>query len=156
LEKIFGLARQLNLGKAIQFHGFKPLREIAKDISKADLGIVPNRLTVFTQINFPTRIFEYLAMNKPVLVPRTRGISDYFNESEILFFEPDNVDDLAARIAWAYEHPSELQRLTENGRRIYENNCWELEQDKFLGMVENLIKDPVPSTATEDLLLNSH
>jgi glycosyltransferase involved in cell wall biosynthesis len=95
-------------------------------------------------------------MNKPVIVPRTRGISDYFNESEILFFEPDNVNDLAARIEWAYEHPSELRRVTENGRRIYENNCWELEQDKFLRMVGNLLKEPVPAPRTESLLVNSH
>jgi len=150
LDKILALARQLNLGNAIQFHGFKTLQEIALDISKADLGIVPNRLTVFTQINFPTRIFEYLAMNKPVIVPRTRGISDYFNDNEILFFEPDNVDDLAARIEWAHDKPAELRRLTENGRRVYEKNCWELEQAKFLGMVANLLKSPVSIPETEN------
>ncbi|MGH7978644.1 MAG: glycosyltransferase family 4 protein, partial [Limisphaerales bacterium] len=155
LDKILDLAWQLNVGSAIHFHGFKTLHEIAEDILKADLGIVPNRLTVFTQINFPTRIFEYLAMNKPVIVPRTRGIGDYFNENEILFFEPDNVNDLAARIEWAYEHPTELRRLTESGRRVYEKNRWELEQDKFLGMVGNLIKKPAPAAAeTESLLLN--
>jgi glycosyltransferase involved in cell wall biosynthesis len=143
LDKIFELARQLNLGDSIQFHGFEALDEIARDISKIDVGIVPNRLTVFTQINFPTRIFEYLAMNKPVIVPRTRGISDYFNEDDILYFDPDNVNDLASRIEWAYEHPSELRRVTENGRRVYEKNRWELEQEKFLGMVGELLKQPV-------------
>lgn len=151
LDKIVELARQLDLRNAIQFHGFKTLHEIAGDILKADLGIVPNRLTVFTQINFPTRIFEYLAMNKPVIVPRTRGISDYFNENEILFFEPDNVNDLAARIEWAYEHPSELRRLTESGRRVYEQNCWELEQEKFLNIVKALLKEPVLATKAESV-----
>jgi len=142
LEKILALAKNLNLAGAIQFHGFKTLDEIARNISITDLGIVPNRLSVFTQINFPTRIFEYLAMNKAVMVPRTRGIGDYFNENEILFFEPDNVNDLAARIEWAFEHPSELRRLVENGRRVYEKNCWELEKEKFVGMVRGLIKEP--------------
>jgi glycosyltransferase involved in cell wall biosynthesis len=140
LEKILELAEKLDVKDAVFFHGFKTLNEIASDISKIDLGLVPNRLSVFTQVNFPTRIFEYLAMNKPVIVPSTRGIRDYFDDDEILFFEPDNVNDLAAKIEWAYENPSELQRLVENGRQVYEKNCWEQEQEKFLGMVEGIVK----------------
>jgi glycosyltransferase involved in cell wall biosynthesis len=140
LEKVLALAQKLDLKDVILFHGFKPLDEIASDISKIDLGLVPNRLSVFTQINFPTRIFEYLAMNKPVIVPSTRGIRDYFDDDEILFFKPDNADDLAAKIQWAYQNPDELRRLMENGRRVYEQNCWEQEQEKFLGMVENMVK----------------
>src|SRR5882724_7039668 len=116
LGKILELAKRLDLENAVRFHGFKTLDEIARFISRTDLGIVPNRLSAFTQINFPTRIFEYLAMNKPVIVPSTRGIRDYFSDDEILFFEPDNAGDLAAKIQWAYENPSELQRLMENGR----------------------------------------
>ena len=140
LEKILALAEMLNLKDAIQFHGFKTLGEIASDISKIDLGLVPNRLSVFTEINFPTRIFEYLAMNKPVIVPLTRGIRDYFTDDEMLFFKPNNADDLAAKIEWAYQNPAKLRLLVEKGRRIYEKNCWDLEQEKFLGMVGGIIK----------------
>jgi glycosyltransferase involved in cell wall biosynthesis len=140
LEKIMTLAKRLNLEEAICFHGFKTLREIAQDISKTDLGLVPNRLSVFTAINFPTRIFEYLAMNKPVIVPSTQGIRDYFDDSEILFFEPNNANDLATKIEWAYQNPSELLQVMENGRRVYEKNCWKLEQEKFLGMVDSMVK----------------
>ena len=78
-------------------------------------------------------------MNKPVIVPTTRGIQDYFGGDEILFFEPNNADDLAAKIEWAYQNPDGLQRLMENGRRIYEQNCWEQEKEKFLGMVERMV-----------------
>ena len=139
LERILALAQKMNLKDGIHFHGFKTLPEIADNILAADLGIVPNRLSVFTQINFPTRIFEYLAMNKPVIVPSTRGIRDYFSDDEILFFEPDNVNDLAAKIEWAIENPSQLRRLLENGRKVYEKNRWEAEQEKFLGVVNNLL-----------------
>jgi len=152
LEKILELAEKLDLKDAVLFHGFKNLSEIAADISKIDLGLVPNRLSVFTQINFPTRIFEYLAMNKPVIVPSTRGIRDYFRDDEILFFEPDNANDLAAKIEWAYEHPANLQCLMESGRRVYAKNCWEQEQEKFLGMVESMVKRQGASVKTEALV----
>jgi glycosyltransferase involved in cell wall biosynthesis len=139
LEKIMDLVRELNLEGVVQSHGFKDLDEIAKEISKIDLGIIPNRLSSFTEINFPTRIFEYLAMNKPVLVPSTKGIRDYFDDDEILFFEGGNVDDIAKKIKWAYQHPPELRQLMENGRSVYKKNCWDSEEQRFVGLVDNLV-----------------
>ena len=149
LERILALAEKLGLGNAIHFHGFKTLNEIASDISKIDLGLVPNRLSVFTEINFPTRIFEYLAMSKPVIVPLTQGIRDYFDEEEILFFMPGDADDLAAKIKWAYQNPLELSQLVERGRLVYKKNCWEREQEKFLGMVGSMIT-PQGATGTNN------
>ena len=63
----------------------------------------------------PTRIFENLAMDRPVVVPNTKGIRDYFDQSQAIFFEPDNVDSLARAIEWAYLHPGETQEILANG-----------------------------------------
>jgi glycosyltransferase involved in cell wall biosynthesis len=139
LEKIMGLVRKLDLENAVQFHGYKNLDEIAEAISNIDLGVIPNRLSSFTRINFPTRIFEYLAMNKPVLAPSTRGIRDYFTDGEILFFEGGSVEDLAEKIQWAYQNPPGLRQLMENGRRVYEKKCWDSEEQRFIGLVGDLI-----------------
>jgi len=144
LETIMELVRKLNLEYAVQSHGFKNLDEIAKEISKIDLGLIPNRLSSFTRINFPTRIFEYLAMNKPVLVPSTKGIRDYFDDSEMLFFEGGSVDDLAAKIKWAWQHPSELRQLMENGRIVYGKNSWDSEEQRFVGLVDKLVNRVSP------------
>ena len=139
LQKILALAEERGVKDSIQFHGFKSLSEIASDISKIDLGLVPNRLSVFTEINFPTRIFEYLAMNKPVIVPSTRGIRDYFSKEEMLFFEPNNAADLADKIQWACENPDKLQQITEKGCQVYKRNCWEEEREKFVDIVGSVI-----------------
>ena len=137
-KKMMELVRELKVEDMVHAHGFKPLDEIARDISQIDLGVIPNRLSSFTRINFPTRIFEYLAMHKPVMVPETKGISDYFKADEILYFEAGNVEQLAAKIEWAYEHPVEMRDLMERGRKIYEHHCWDMEQEKLLGLVGRL------------------
>jgi glycosyltransferase involved in cell wall biosynthesis len=140
-RKMMELVKELKLEGVVHAHGFKPLTEIARDISQIDLGVIPNRLSSFTQINFPTRIFEYLAMRKPVMVPVTKGISDYFKGDEILFFEAGNVENLAAKIEWAYQNPLEMQEIMERGRRIYERHCWNVEEGKLLGLVGRLTVD---------------
>ena len=138
-KKIGELVRELQLEGVVHAHGFKPLDEIARDISQIDLGLIPNRLSSFTQINFPTRIFEYLAMHKPVMVPGTKGIRDYFNDDEILFFEAGSIENLAAKIEWAYLHPVELVQRLHRGRAIYEQHNWNAQEKRFIHLVANLL-----------------
>jgi glycosyltransferase involved in cell wall biosynthesis len=138
-KKMLELVRELKLEDVVEARGVKPLEEIARDISQIDLGVIPNRLSSFTQINFPTRIFEYLAMHKPVLVPVTRGISDYFRPDEIVYFEPGNVESLAAQIEWAYQNPAALAECLQKGRAIYENHNWNHEEKRLVSLVGQLI-----------------
>ncbi len=139
MREILLQVKQRKLEEAVHYHGFKSLPEIAQAIVRIDLGVIPNRLGPFTQINLPTRIFEYLAMNKPALVSRTKGIQDYFGDDEILFFEPGNVDDLARQILWVYENPAATRSLVERGRKVYEGHSWELEGSRFTGLVRKLL-----------------
>jgi glycosyltransferase involved in cell wall biosynthesis len=115
------------------------LEEIAEAIAPIDLGLVPNRLNSFTRINLPTRIFEYLAMNKPVIAPRTRGVQDYFNEDELVFFEPGDAEDLTRKIEWVHRHPDETLSIVARGRKVYEKYSWDLEQGRFTGLVRRLV-----------------
>jgi len=138
-QKMLALVRELKLEEQVFAHGFHPLDEIARDILQIDLGVIPNRLSSFTQINFPTRIFEYLAMGKPVLVPATKGIGDYFRPDEILYFEAGQVDDLAAKIEWAYQHPEELRARFQKGLEVYEGHNWNTEEKRLVSLVARLV-----------------
>jgi glycosyltransferase involved in cell wall biosynthesis len=140
------LIHELQLEDSVFSHGYKTLEEIAAGIAQIDLGLVPNRLSVFTAINFPTRIFEYLAMARPVIVPETRGIRDYFQPDEMLYFTPGEEADLADKIEWAWRHPVELQAVMERGRAVYQRWGWELEERRFLDLVENLVCGPAACT----------
>jgi glycosyltransferase involved in cell wall biosynthesis len=139
VDRMLRQVEDLKLQKSVHFHGYKRQTEIAAAIADIDLGVIPNRLNDFTNINFPTRIFEYLAMNKPVLVPRTKGVSDYFNDDEILYFEAGNIDDLARKIVWAADHPAELRSMMERGREIYRKYSWPEQERVLLRLVENLL-----------------
>ena len=137
--KIEQLVQELKLEGVVKAHGFKTLAEIAACISMIDVGVIPNRSSSFTAINFPTRIFEYLAMQKPVIVPDTQGIQDYFGEDEIIYFRAGEVDSLAEKMLWAYENPVPLNERLRRGRAVYDANSWDMEEEKFLKLVSGLI-----------------
>jgi glycosyltransferase involved in cell wall biosynthesis len=140
LKKVEQLIVDLGLEKMVVYHGKKPLNEIPGAIRLADLGIIPNRRSPFTELNFPTRIFEYLSMDKPVIAPNTRGIRDYFGSEDLIFFEPDDVADLERQILWVYQHPAEVAELVARGRRIYQSFSWQAEKARFTEMVGNLLE----------------
>ena len=139
MDEMTKLIRELDLQQSVIYHGQKTQGEIAQALAYVDLGIIPNRRSPFTEINMPTRIFENLAMGKPVIVPNTKGIRDYFNESQIVFFDPGSADSLAKAIHWVYRNPDATKRLVEQGRRVLQVHTWDLERERFLENVRRLL-----------------
>lgn len=133
---------ELRLEKVVQYFGFVENSEISKVIPTIDVGIIPNKKSPFTEINLPVRIFEYLCYHKPVIVPRTTGIRDYFDEGSINFFEAGNAESLANAIFNIYQNPAGQQEILEKGQQIYRQYRWHLEGENFVRIVNGLSSNP--------------
>ena len=90
-------AEKRGLQDRVHYLGVKDRTGVVEAIRHCDLGVVPNHRNTFTEINTPTRIFEYLSLGKPVVAPRTLGIEDYFGKDTLLFFEAGDSRDLARK-----------------------------------------------------------
>lgn len=139
LDAVMGLARERQLEHNIDYLGVQNLNGIVAAISACDLGIIPNHKNIFTEINTPTRIFEYLALGKPVIAPRTKAIQDYFGDDDLLYFELGNAEDLARQIEYAFSHPKEVAEATQRGQRVYLDHTWTREKSQFLDAVAELL-----------------
>src|SRR5262249_49166667 len=104
-EKVMESAQHRGLDSIVDYLGVRDLGRIVEAIENCDLGIIPNHHNIFTEINTPTRIFEYLALAKPVIAPKTRGIQDYFGDDDLIFFEVGDANDLARKFEFAYSIP---------------------------------------------------
>ena len=102
-------------------------------------GVVPNHRNSFTDINTPTRIFEYLSLGKPVVAPRTHGIEDYFGNDDLLFFQAGDSHDLARQIEFAYFNREKLVPIVERGQRIYLTNSWSRQKSVLLDSIAELL-----------------
>lgn len=137
LERIMELGREKNVN--IRYLGPKRLEELVFEIEGCDVGVIPNHRNVFTEINTPTRIFEYLAVGKPVIAPRTPGIQDYFDPESLLFFEPGDPEELAKTIEYAFAHPREAMEVAERGQQVYLAHTWSQERQSLLNRVSRLL-----------------
>ncbi|MGB5530095.1 MAG: glycosyltransferase, partial [Ignavibacteriaceae bacterium] len=136
---LFKIIDELNLNDTIKYFGLISLDEIAVIIPECDIGIIPNRLGPFTQINFPTRIFEYLHMKKPVVVPRTQGINDYFDEEAIFYFDAGNAENLANVIFNIYSDRAKATEVVNKGYEIYQRHRWESQSKNLIKIYEELL-----------------
>ena len=139
LERVMQTVRDKGLQDVVHFLGKRRLEDLVKEIEVCDVGVIPNQRNPFTDINTPTRIFEYLALGKPVVAPSTMGIIDYFNNESLLFFEPGNAADLARQIEYAYTHRAELMQIAGNGQEIYLAHTWDCERETLLSRVSEIL-----------------
>jgi glycosyltransferase involved in cell wall biosynthesis len=149
VEDFLELRAKLQLTDIVNYHGYVPQEIIARQIPRIDVGIIPNKKTLFTNINFPTRIFEYLCMGKPVIVPRTKGIRDYFKEDALHFFEPGDVASLAETILQVYRNPAARQSVLARGMAVYRAYTWQKQQQYFVDLIEGLVQAPKPAAISD-------
>jgi glycosyltransferase involved in cell wall biosynthesis len=139
-EKVLPLVARLDLQNEVIYFGEQSQKVIAREVAECDVGVIPNLKTVFTEINFPTRIFEYLAFGKPVIVPDTQGIRDYFNVSNMLFFRGGDVEGLACQIQWVFDNPQKARTLVRAGQEVYRCHLWKEEERRLIALVSRLVR----------------
>lgn len=140
LDQVLQIAAEKGVEKAVHYLGPKRLEELVEEIADCDVGVIPNRRSVFTELNTPTRIFEYLALGKPVVAPRGPGIQDYFSEDSLVFFDLGNAEDLAQKLTWVADHPKEVFEVANRGHAVYLAHCWSKEKERLLERAADLVR----------------
>jgi glycosyltransferase involved in cell wall biosynthesis len=141
---------ELGLRDIVRYHGNVSLSEIAKAITRIDVGIVPNGRSRFSNINMPTRVFEYLCLEKPVIFARTEGVLDYFNDTSAHLFEPGNPESLARAILDVYRDRARAKTIVKRGTEVYRSHRWELEKARLVTIVTDLVEGRAPTGNKEE------
>jgi glycosyltransferase involved in cell wall biosynthesis len=99
---------------------------------RADVGVVPLAQTPFTEIMAPNKLFEYVALGKPVIASRLAGIERYFTDREVLFVEPGDASALAAAIERLYADPALRDQLSSRALERFKAYRWSSVVDDYL------------------------
>jgi glycosyltransferase involved in cell wall biosynthesis len=139
LEQVMAGVRGAGLEDAVHYHGKKGLEDIVAAIDQCDLGVIPNRRSLFTEINTPTRIFEYLSRGKPVVTGRAPGVCDYFDDDGLFFFELGDAEDLGRAIVRVIQHPHDVPHVLKRGQDVYLAHRWSAERAGFIERITQLL-----------------
>ena len=98
-----------------------PFNELPRNLSAADILVVPQRDTTDTQGQIPAKLFDAMAMAKPVITTRVSDIPEVLGGCGYLV-EPGDPDELAHTLQHVLDNPEEAR---EKGLRARER-CIEL------------------------------
>ena len=126
----------------IRLIGLQPRERMPAWIATVDILLVCLRdLPVFETV-IPSKIFEFLAQERPVIVTARGEIARMARESNVaLVTEPENPEALARAIQEVRDQPDETQRRASLGRQWVQENFVRAElARKMLRFIQNTLE----------------
>ena len=122
LQKLKDKVSSLNLTDTIIFLGLKKSSEIPEILSNSDLLVLARPDTNQSKAGFPTKLGEYLASSKPVIITTTGEISKYLHDNKSAYLvEPDKNQDFANKIIYALNDKN-ASLIGAKGYEVANNN----------------------------------
>lgn len=117
-----GLVADLDVEDRVTFAGRVPMAEVPGHVAASDLCLVPHASTPHTNTTLPHKLFQYMAMRKPVVVsdlPPLERVLDATDAGRT--FAAGDADALADLLRELAADPDERERLGANGRAAVES-----------------------------------
>ncbi|MGK9170246.1 glycosyltransferase family 4 protein [Inquilinus limosus] len=141
LAAVLAKAQELGVSSRIHYLGFVPFETMIEEILCADVTLVPMRCNPYSVLVHTNKMFEYMALGRPIIASRLDSVFSYFPEDTLLYFEPDDEGDLAERVLHVFNHPQDIQSRIRRTTELYQTYRWEHEKRKYLGVYDALLGD---------------
>jgi glycosyltransferase involved in cell wall biosynthesis len=134
------LARELQVEDKVFFEGWQAVSLFPTYFKLAQLCISPIKRNPHHDTTFANKIFQYMAMGKPLLVsdcpPQLRVVVE---EVCGMVHEADNAHDMAGKILYLYRNKQLREEMGENARRaVQERWNWQYTSRDLLRLYRTL------------------
>lgn len=127
------LVQDLNLEDRVHFTGFIPMEQIPDIICQADIGVI----TTIIQM-MPTKLFEYVALGRPVITTIFPAVTDYFSDGTVMYYEAGDEYALARCVLELYHNPERRASLATLASTVYQGYRWDTMKYEYLKVFEQL------------------
>ena len=140
LKALKQLTKQLNVEKYVQFTGWISFAESVNFIQESDVCIIPHILTEHTNTTIPHKLFQYMYLEKPVIVSTCPPLKRIVKETNSgLVFKAGDAVDFAEKVILLRD-PELRKKFGKNGRNaVLMKFNWEKESQKLRQMYHELL-----------------
>jgi glycosyltransferase involved in cell wall biosynthesis len=121
--------------------GLIPHDQVAKEVCKAKIGVIPLPDLPKFHNNIPQKLFEFMALGMPVVMSDLTPSRPFVGDGACAFMVPPaDYDAYADAIITLLEDPSLCFKMGEEGRRrVEEAYNWERESKKLIDLYSDLV-----------------
>lgn len=120
--------------------GHLPRADLPALLSIADVLVQPGKADAFNMYRFPSKLPEYLASGKPVLLPAVNIGRFLKDEEEAILLKQGNALEIAQILETLFPDRARRERIGEGGRLFAEKNLkWSLGAQKLLSFYKKLL-----------------
>lgn len=147
LERVLELARELRVADRVRYLGWVDFETMIAEILAADVTVVSQKSNAYSNLVHTNKMYEYIALRRPVVASRLRSTAAYFPDDAVLYYDADDPDDLARALKRVFTHPEEAAARVEAATEVYETYRWSRERRKYLGVYHALLGGEPPPAA---------
>ncbi len=124
------------------FAGPQPHEAIPDFIAASDICVNPAPYTIVHRAGSPGKVFEYMAVGKPVISTALESIEGVIIDGETGLVAKPDAEDIAEKILWLIENPSIRDKIGKNAReKVVAEYQWEKLGDKLIGAYRQAIEN---------------
>lgn len=132
LDRVLALVDDLDLHDAVDYLGFVSEAELCHAMERADVGIVAQLESAYSNVVHTVKMYEYMHAGLPVVASRLHATAAYFDDDTIAYYEPGDHDSLAEVLVALHDDRDELARRSRRARTAYERHGWPTERERYL------------------------
>ena len=124
------------LGSIVTFvNQFLPFEQVLDHIADANVGVVPNEKSRYTEGILPVKLIEYCNLGIPTIATRLPMIEYYFGDNAVEFIESPQKQLLADSILKLYCDSPYRDSISKNGLEAAKKMAWENYAPKLIAAI---------------------
>jgi len=131
------LVKNLKLKNCVYFGGKVTSQKVMEYNNISDIGIIPWYSNPITEVGTPNKLFECIALEKPIIASETKALKDLMGNS-ILFFKPGDYKEMSNQISFAYNNKNKTKAMTKKAKMIYNKINWDVMEKRLFTLYENI------------------
>ena len=139
-KKLEEYATAKGVKEAVDFLGHIGREKLYKLISGAKLCIMPFKKTRHMDTVLPNKLFEYMALAKPVIYPDLPGFREVLGINHEGKYKPDNKDDMKRVVENMLSNERLRKSAGKKNRELLKEITFEKEMQKLLGLYHLILK----------------
>ncbi len=143
-------ARSLGVADRVRFHGFVPHDDALRLMAKADVGLMPHRVSRHIRTTLPNKLFDYMAARLPVIATDAAPVRQVLETEGCGLVHPDrDAEALAQRVRLLLD-PDRRIAMGRAGRRAVERSYnWSTDAARLCEFIEGIHSQIAPAAGSD-------